>query len=100
MELYKKYRPQSLDQIIGQLKIVQTISTMVKNNQVPHAMLFSGPSGTGKTSTARILRKELNCKDDPYNYVEINAAESRGIDTVREIQDRMRLSPIWNSKMF
>ena len=61
MELYKKYRPKKLKQMIGQNRSVDILINKIKNKSVPHAILFSGPSGCGKTTLARILRKEIKC---------------------------------------
>lgn len=91
-ELYRKHRPKDFDGIIGQPEAVKVLSRFVKDGKVPHAVLFSGPSGTGKTTLARILRKKLGCSS--HDYAEVNAADSRGIDSVRDIQNRMVLAPI------
>jgi len=61
MALYHKYRPQTFDDVIAQTHIVQTLSNQIKTDKVSHAYLFSGPRGVGKTTTARILAKSLNC---------------------------------------
>jgi DNA polymerase-3 subunit gamma/tau len=95
MDLTEKYRPKKLKDIVGQASAVQVLEEWVKRDEVPHALLLSGPSGTGKTTAARILRNELGCGDDDFQ--EINAASTRGIDTVREIERRMRRKP-WNGK--
>lgn len=85
-ELYKKYRPTAYDQLRGQLPVVSQLKTWEAQGQIPHAILMSGPTGVGKTSTARILRGVLDCRGS--DYTEINASESRGIDMVREIGER------------
>lgn len=90
-ELYLKYRPTTLKGLVGQTKSVQMLEQLVKDNKVPHALLFSGPSGIGKTSVARILKSILKCSD--RDYYEINASSSRGIDTIRDIDEKMNLSP-------
>lgn len=90
-ELYKRFRPQDLDHVVGNKGTVQTLRTMLSEKRVPHTVLFSGPSGCGKTTLARILARELGCL--PFDLVELNCAQSRGIDTVREIQRLMQLAP-------
>ena len=91
-ELYRRYRPTSFKQLIGQDDVVKSLVDLGKRNAIPHCILLTGPSGCGKTTTARILRKKLKCGD--ADYCEVNAAESRGIDMVRGIQQRMMLAPI------
>ncbi len=91
-ELYKKYRPKEWDDVCGQDSIVINIGKMISNRTVPHAMLFAGPTGTGKTTVARILARELNCGD--MDLVEQNAASFRGIDEARRIEQIMNLAPI------
>ena len=88
MELYKKYRPRSLKQMIGQPSAVKVLTKMVKQNKVPHALLFSGPSGCGKTTFARILRRKLKC--GRHDFTEVNCADFRGIDMVRDIRSHLQ----------
>lgn len=83
-ELYKKYRPKKLDDLIGQEKQVKVLKGLLQNG-FPHALLLTGPSGCGKTTTARILRRLLKCNERTGDFQEINAAMSRGIDMVRDI---------------
>ncbi len=90
-EIYKRYRPKNLSQLIGQPEAVQMLEGMIKNNAIPHATLLCGPSGVGKTTTARILKKLLKCNDNDFE--EINAADTRGLDTIRQIRSMMNLSP-------
>lgn len=92
MELYKKYRPKTLKQLIGQDAIRSTLEKRVAEGKMPHAMLLFGPTGTGKTTIARIIKSLLECSDGDYQ--EINCSNFRGIDMVREIQNRAGLSPI------
>jgi len=91
-ELYRKYRPTKLSQVIGQQRAVDIINGMGKSGNVPHVWLFSGQSGVGKTTLARILRKKLKCSGQ--DFVEINAADERGIELVRGIRRRMGLAPM------
>lgn len=91
-ELYKRFRPKTLERVVGNAETVQSLQSMLIKNTVPHCILLSGPSGTGKTSIARILRKELGCSD--IDFAEMNCSSFRGIDTIRDIQKVMDLSPI------
>lgn len=91
VELYRRHRPRIFKHVFGQDEAVKQLSQLIDTDKFPHVLLFSGPSGTGKTTLARILKKKLDCGDSDYQ--EVNAAESRGIDTIREIQSRMGLSP-------
>jgi len=115
MSLYRKYRPQIFAEIIGQEHISQTLLKQLQNGSFTHAYLFSGPRGTGKTSTARIFAKAINCqkyKDkkfgEPCNecencrsitagsyldVIEIDAASNRGIDEIRDLREKINLSP-------
>lgn len=92
MELYKKHRPKKLDRIIGQEAAVKTLKGMIQKKRVPHTLLFTGPSGCGKTTLARILRRELNC--GKYDFIELNCADVRGIETVRKIRQQMKTVPM------
>lgn len=115
--LYRKYRPQKLSEIIGQDHIKEALLKQLASGKIHHAYLFTGPKGTGKTSTARILSKALNCQaasskqqvfGEPCNkcesckamtdgrhldLIEIDAASNRGIDDIRELREKIRLSP-------
>ena len=108
----RKYRPQSFDQMIGQNHITQTISNALKYNRLPHALLFTGLRGTGKTSSARILAKILRC-ENPQNFapcnqcqscqeiaagravdvLEIDGASNNGVDSIRDLRDNVMFSP-------
>jgi len=91
-EFYKKYRPKTLDQIVGQKNAVLVLGKYIKHKNIPHTLLLTGPSGIGKTTIARILKRELNCSKQDFN--EINCADFKGIDTVRDIRTRMNQAPI------
>jgi len=92
MELYKKYRPKKLEEMIGQDSIIKSLRSKIKRNKVPHSILFTGPSGCGKTTLARILRRSLKCHK--HEFKEVNTADFRGIDTIRQIRQHMNLSPL------
>jgi len=109
---YRKWRPQTLAELVGQDHVTQTLLNALKAGRVAHAYLFCGPRGTGKTSTGRILAKAANCleggKGEPCNacticqtitegramdVMEIDAASNRGIDEIRELRERVRYAP-------
>jgi len=111
--LYRKYRPQSFEEVVGQEAVVRTLSNAIAGDAVRQAYLFAGPRGTGKTSMARILAKCLNCAQGPtttpdstchacraiaggtsLDVIEMDAASQRGIDDIREIRDRVVLQPV------
>jgi len=89
--LYRKYRPQSWDEVIGQEHVVRTLTNALKLNRVSHAYLFSGPRGTGKTTIARLLAKSVGCVD--LDLIEIDAASNRGIDEIRQLRDGIKFAP-------
>ena len=89
--LYRKYRPQTFKDIIGQSHIVKVLEGAIKFGNISHAYLFSGPRGTGKTSMARILSREVGTS--PNDLVEMDAASNRGIDDVREIRESVNTLP-------
>jgi len=95
MELYKKYRPTKFSQVLGQESVLRNLADLGKKDCMPHCILLTGPSGVGKTTVARILRKKLGCSD--HDYVEMNLADLRGIDEARKIRERMGLAPIGGS---
>ena len=92
MELYKKYRPKTLKEMKGNRNALKGLLGFFKKKEVPHFILLTGSSGTGKTTLARIIRNKLDCSD--LDYKELNTADFRGIDTVREIRSKMHLSPV------
>lgn len=111
--LYRKYRPQSFSEIIGQEHIVQTLTNSIAGKSISHAYLFTGPRGSGKTTIARLFAKAINCEDtssfEPCNkcgscleimqsksmdLIEIDAASHTGVDDVRELIDGIKFSPV------
>lgn len=89
--LYRKYRPQNWDEVIGQEHVVRTLRNALAHDRVSHAYLFSGPRGTGKTTIARLLAKSVGCVD--LDLVEIDAASNRGIDEIRQLRDGIKFAP-------
>ena len=96
--LYRKYRSKSLDEIIGQEHITQTLGQALKQGRISHAYLFTGPRGVGKTSVARIWAHEINglpyTNDSAHmDIIEIDAASNRRIDEIRELRDKVYVAP-------
>ena len=91
-ELYKKYRPKTFKSMIGQPQAVRILQNKLKNNKMPHSILLSGPSGCGKTTLARILRRKLKC--GKHDFTELNCADFRGIEMVRDIRSHLYQAPI------
>ena len=89
--LYRKYRPENFDEVLGQDHIVTTLSESLKLGNVAHAYLFSGGRGTGKTTMARILARAVNCSEN--DLYEIDAASNRGIDDIRELREAVNTLP-------
>lgn len=91
VELYRKYRPDKLEDVIGQKAAVQMLSEAVRTKKIPAALMFIGPSGVGKTTTARIFAKLIGCSMTPADIEEINVAQSRGIDKIRAVASQAAL---------
>ena len=108
----RKYRPQTFDDLVGQAHVTRTLKNAVEQNRLAHAYLFVGPRGIGKTSTARILAKALNCVNGPtitpcgvcdsckeitggnsLDVLEIDGASNNGVEQVRELRDNVRYAP-------
>ena len=109
---YRKWRPQTFNDVAGQEHVVQTLRNAIKSSRIAHAYLFCGPRGSGKTSTARILAKAVNCQDplegEPCNQcdfclainrgnaldiIEIDEASNRGIDDMNNLKERVNYAP-------
>lgn len=89
--LYRKHRPAKFDEVFGQENVVKTLQAFIKNDSLPHAYLFIGSRGIGKTSLARIFANSLNIKNE--DITEIDAASNRGIDDIRELRDSVYTLP-------
>ncbi len=110
--LYRKYRPQTFDEVVGQTTIIRTLKNEIEHNRLNHAYLFTGPRGVGKTSVAKILAKTVNCKNlkdcipcgqcdscmemnqkQSTDVIEIDAASNNGVDEIRELKSKVNLVP-------
>jgi len=110
--LYRKWRSQTFDDLVGQEPIIRTLKNALKSDNIKHAYLFTGPRGTGKTSTARLLAKTVNCSNpkdgepcnaclqcreitagNSFNVIEIDAASNRGIDNIRDLREKVMMPP-------
>ena len=109
--LYRLYRPQTFDEVVGQKYVIQTLKNSIKGNHVAHAYLFCGPRGTGKTTVAKLLAKALNCDADNKpcgvcpnclaikngtfpDVIEMDAASNNGVDEVRDLIDKIKYAPV------
>ena len=111
--LYRRWRPQNFDTLVGQQPVKQALTNALTSGRIAHAYLFAGPRGTGKTSTARILAKALNCDHGPtpnpcgecdncrriaegssMDVFEIDAASNRGIDEIKALRDQLAFTPV------
>lgn len=113
VSLYRKYRPASFDQVMGQEHVTRTLVNAIDSGKISHAYLFAGSRGTGKTSTAKLLAKALDCVDGPtstpcgkcdscvaisagtsLDVIEMDAASNRGIDDIRDIRDKVAFATV------
>ena len=111
--LYRRHRPQSFADVVGQEHVVRTLSNAIERDRVHHAYLFVGSRGTGKTSMAKILAKSLNCVNGPtltpcgecescvsiaaggsMDVIEMDAASNRSVDDIRDLRDRVSFAPV------
>ncbi len=112
--LYRAWRPKKFEDLVGQEHIVRTLINQLESGHIAHAYLFAGPRGTGKTSTAKLFARAINCKnpvngdpcgicdscrsfeaDDNMDIIEIDAASNNGVDSIREIRDKVVFAPAY-----
>src|SRR6266571_2477376 len=110
--LYRKWRSQTFNDLVGQEPVIRTLKNALRSGKPAHAYLFTGPRGTGKTSTARLLAKTINCLNpqdgepcnvcqlcreitagNSFNVIEIDAASNRGIDSIRDLREKVMMPP-------
>lgn len=112
LALYRKYRPQNFDEVIGQDHIIKTLVNQIKFDKISHAYLFTGSRGTGKTSTAKIFARAINClnnhdgspcgeceackalSSNNIDVLEIDAASNNGVDEIRELREKVKYPPV------
>lgn len=112
ISLYRKYRPKTFSDVVGQEVVVKILKNSILNNKISHAYIFSGPRGTGKTSIAKIFSKAVNCLnttdgdlcnncenclqniDEEIDIIEIDAASNNGVNEIREIRNNVKLMPV------
>lgn len=112
ISLYRKYRPKTFSDVVGQEVVVKILKNSILNNKISHAYIFSGPRGTGKTSIAKIFSKAVNCLNttdgdlcnncenclqninEEIDIIEIDAASNNGVDEIREIRNNVKLMPV------
>ena len=112
LALYRKYRPRTFEEVIGQDHIVKTLVNQIELDKISHAYLFTGSRGTGKTSTAKIFAKAINCPNakngspclvcdtcqslDKINIdvLEIDAASNNGVDEIRDLREKVKYPPV------
>ena len=110
----RKYRPDTFDTVVGQHNITHTLKNAIRNHHLAHSFLFTGPRGVGKTTTARLLAKTINCTDitdnteacnkcescksfnegTTLNIFELDAASNNGVDNIRELNEQVRYIPL------
>src|SRR5437660_1750522 len=120
LSLYRKYRSQNFDELVGQEPVVRTLKNAIATGRIGHAYLFTGPRGVGKTSAARLLARAANClsegtdkhcnecanclaasREMATDLIEIDAASNTGVDNIREVIERAQFSPsIWQTKFY
>ena len=111
LALYRKYRPRTFEEVIGQEHIVKTLVNQIKYDKISHAYLFTGSRGTGKTSTAKIFAKAVNCPESKdgspclkcetcmsldgtnIDVLEIDAASNNGVDEIRDLREKVKYPP-------
>lgn len=91
LALYRKYRPQTFSDVVGQTNLVDLLQASITQKKISHAYLFCGGRGTGKTTVARIFARDIGC--NPEDIIEIDAASNRGIDEIRELREAVRTAP-------